>query len=412
MPLSDMQCRTAKSRSKSYKLFDSEGLYLEIMPSGTKYWRQKYRLHGTEKRISHGAYPAVTLSEAREKRSQAKKSVREGFDPILQRFERQQVAALAQDQTFKKVGMEWYDKQTGQWTARYSQSVKFRLEKYAFSEIGDYPINAIKPPMMLACLQKIEKTSPETTRRIKALCSHIFKYSIATGRSENDPTYGLEVALRKFRKGHYASITVDEFPEFLSKLFNYRDRISRQTFLALQLLLLTFVRTAELIEAKRSEFDLINKIWIIPSSRMKMGLAHMVPLSDQAAKIVHELLDMNRNSEYLFPGYSQPRKSMSKNTMLVAIKRMGYNGRMTGHGFRSLALGLLKEKLRYSHEVADRQLAHVPKNSVDRAYDRAQFLPQRIEMMQRYSDYIDEVYVDGIVKLHSLKMPIHTSTTK
>ncbi len=412
MPLSDMKCRTAKPRLKPYKLFDGEGLYLEVLPSGTKSWRQKYRLHGVEKRITHGVYPAVTLSEAREKRSGASKGLNEGTDPILQRLEQQQVAALAQQETFEKVALEWYNKQTGLWTARYSQSVKFRLEKYAFSEIGSYSVSRIKPPTMLACLQKIEKTSPETTRRIKALCSHVFKYAIATGRSEIDPTYGLEVALRKFRKGHYASITVDEFPEFLSKLFNYRDRLSRQTFLALQLLLLTFVRTAELIEAKRSEFDLENKMWIIPSTRMKMGLTHMVPLSDQAVKIIQELLSMHRNSEYLLPSYSQPRKPMCKNTMLVAIKRMGYNGRMTGHGFRSLALGLLKEKLGYSHEVADRQLAHVPKSSVDRAYDRAQFLPQRIDMMQRYSDYIDEVYVEGIVKLHSLKMPIQTSKSK
>lgn len=402
MSLSDMHCRTAKSRIKPYKLFDSEGLYLEVMPSGPKYWRQKYRLHGTEKRISHGLYPDVTLSEAREKRAQVKKHLKDGFDPVLLRLEQHQVAVLEQNETFEKVGLEWYQKQIGQWTDRYAQSVKFRLEKYAYSEIGSYPITKIKPPVMLACLQKIEKTSPETTRRIKALCSHIFKYAIATGRTENDPTYGLEVALKKFRKGHYASITVDEFPEFLSKLHNYRDRISRQTFLALQLLLLTFVRTAELIEAKRCEFDIENRMWVIPQERMKMGLPHMVPLSKQSIKIITELLELHRNSEYLFPSYSQPRKPMCKNTMLVAIKRMGYNGRMTGHGFRSLALGLLKEKLGFSHEIADRQLAHVPKSSVDRAYDRAQFLPQRVDMMQRYADYIDDVHMDTMLKQHSL----------
>lgn len=285
------------------------------MPSGTKSWRQKYRFHGTEKRISHGTYPAVTLSDAREKRAQAKKSLKEGFDPILLRLERQQTAALAQNVTFEKVALEWYSKQTHIWTARYSQSVKFRLEKYEFSELGDYPINSIKPPVMLACLQKIEKSSPETTRRIKALCSHIFKYAIATGRSENDPTYGLEAALSKFRKGHYASISVDEFPEFLTKMHNHRERLSRQTFLALQLLLLTFVRTAELIEARRSEFDLENKMWIIPATRMKMGLPHMVPLSDQAIRIVMELLQINRNSEYLLPSYSQPREPMCQKTL-------------------------------------------------------------------------------------------------
>lgn len=401
MCLSDMQCRTAKPKTKPYKLFDSEGLYLEVHPSGGKYWRQKYRIYGKEKRISHGTYPDVPLIEARQKRNEVKGDLQSGLDPVLVRLEKQQTAALAQAETFEKVAQEWFGKQVSHWTGRYSQSVKFRLEKYAFSEIGDYPIHMIKPPVMLSCLQKIEKKSPETTRRIKALCSHIFKYAIATGRAENDPTYGLEAALKKFRKGHYASITVDEFPAFLLRLHEYKDRISRKTFLATMALLLTMVRTAELIEAKRSEFDLQNKIWIIPPERMKMGLAHMVPLSTQMVKIIEELMGMCRNSEYLFPSYSKPRKPMSKNTILVAIKRMGYNGRMTGHGFRSLGLGLLKEKLGYSHEVADRQLAHVPKSSVDRAYDRAQFLPQRIEMMQRYSDYVDDVYVQEINKKYS-----------
>jgi len=409
MLLSDMQCRTAKPRSKPYKLFDGEGLYLEVMPSGAKYWRQKYRIHGKEKRISHGPYPEVPLMEARQRRRETKQDLRQGYDPTLLRLEKQQTARLAQAETFEKVALEWYSKQLGQWTARYAQSVKFRLEKYAFAEIGSYPINGIKPPVMLSCLQKIEKTSPETTRRVKALCSHIFKYAIATGRAEHDPTYGLESAMKKFRKGHYASITVDEFPEFLMSIHEYRDRISRQTFLALQLLLLTFVRTSELIEAKRSEFDLENKLWIIPKERMKMGLQHMVPLSNQSLKLIKELLEMNRNSEFLLPSYSQPRKPMCKNTMLVAIKRMGYNGRMTGHGFRSLALGLLKEKLGYSHEVADRQLAHVPKSSVDRAYDRAQFLPQRVEMMHRYADYIDTVYVQQIAKGHARSLDETTS---
>lgn len=387
-----MKCRTAQASHKPYKLFDGEGLYLYVLPSGAKYWRMKYRLFNKEKLLSLGIYPEVTLQEARKQKEIAREKISRNIDPVLVRLEKQQIARIAQSETFEKIANEWLERQFGIWTDRYMQSVKFRMKKYVFSEIGDYPIQTIKPLVMLSCLQKIEKTSPETTRRIKALCSHIFKYAIATGRTESDPTYGLEAALRKFRRGHYASISVDEFPMFLVKMHEYRDRISRQTFLALQLLMLTFVRTGELIESKRNEFDLDKRMWVIPPERMKMGLPHMVPLSIQAVVIIRELLEMHRNSEYLFPNYSNPRKPMSKNTTLVAIKRMGYNGRMTGHGFRSLALGLLKEKLEYAHEVADRQLAHVPKNSVDRAYDRATFLPKRMEMMQRYADYIDEVY--------------------
>lgn len=393
-----MQCKTAKPKDRPYKLYDGSGLYLEIRPSGIKSWRQKYVLLGKEKRIVHGLYPEVSLLEARQKSLDIKRGLKNNIDPSLIRIEQRQLAVFTQEQTFKKVADEWFDRQLHHWTPKYAQAVKFRLNKYAFNEIGHYPISKIKPPLMLACLQKIEKTSPETTRRVKALCSHIFRYGIATGRTELDPTYGLEAALKKFRKGHYAAISVDEFPEFIIKMHEFRDRISRQTFLALQMLLLTFVRTAELIEAKRCEFDLDNKTWIVPSERMKMGLPHVVPLSVQAIKIVRELLDMHRNSEYLFPSYCRPSKPMSKNTMLIAIKRMGYNGRMTGHGFRSLALGLLKEKLGYSHDVADRQLAHVPKNSVDRAYDRAKFLPQRVEMMQRYADFITQTFIDELAK--------------
>lgn len=394
MPLTDTQCAKAKQAKKTYRLFDQDGLFLEVLPTGTKSWRQKIRFAGCEHRVSHGRYPTISLKEARQKALDLKLAAQRGIDPILHFKEDVIAKQYSADATFKKVAEEWLSKQESQWTPRYMRSVRYRLDQYAFKEIGDLPIKQIRPTMVLACLQKIEVKSPETTRRVKALCSHIFKFGIATGRNETDPTYGLEAALRKFRKGHYASISVDEFPDFLMKVHDHRDRMAKQTFLALKLLMLTFVRTAELIEAKRTEFDLDNNIWIIPAERMKTRVPHMVPLSRQSKKIVEEMMAMHRNSEYLFPSYSRPRKPMSKNTILVAIKRMGYIGRMTGHGFRSLALGLLKEKLNFPHEVADRQLAHVPKSSVDRAYDRAKFLPQRIEMMQSYADYIDSVYIE------------------
>jgi len=393
-----MQCKTAERKPKPYKLFDSGGLYLEVMPSGSKCWRQKYRFHGKEKRISYGIYPDVTLIEAREKADAARKELREGRDPMLVRLEQQQTAAFAQAQIFEDVAREWHGKQTEQWSEKYVQAVLHHLEKYVFPDLGPYPLHVITPFIVLSCLQKIEKTNPEMTRRMKAIISHIYKYAIATGRAKTDSTYGLEAALKKFRRGHYASISVDEFPTFIVRLDEYRDRISRQTYLATRLLLLTLVRTQELIHAKWDEIDFEKSMWIIPGERMKMKLPHMVPLSRQALAHFQELREVNGHREYIFASYSKPRKPMSKNTVLVAIKRMGFMGRMTGHGFRSLGLGLLKEKLNYSHEIADRQLAHVPKNSVDRAYDRAQFLPQRIEMMQKYGDFIDGVYLSEMSK--------------
>jgi len=386
-----MTCQAAKPKFKPYKISDGEGLYLEVTPKGTKHWRLKYRLHGKEKRISIGAYPGVSIAEARKAKEEIKKEIRIGVDPVFKRLQAAQTHALNQRLDFKSMAMEWYEKQIPLWTPKHAEIIKHRFEKYVFPSLGNFPLADIKPMLMLSCLQKIERTAPDLSRRMKAACSHVFKYAIATGRAESDPTYGLEAALKKFKRGHYASISVDEFPEFLACLNNYERRVSRQTFLALKLLLLTFVRTCELVEARWEEINFEKAMWVIPAERMKMNLPHIVPLSQQSLAIFQELKELNPNREFIFPGYYNPRKHMNKNTMLVAIKRMGYNGKMTGHGFRSLALGILKEKLSYSHDIADRQLAHVPKSSVDRAYDRALFLPQRIKMMQEYADYIDKV---------------------
>lgn len=398
MALNDMQCRTAKPKIKPYKIFDSDGLYLHVMPNGAKYWRLKYYLLEKEKTMALGVYPEISLLQARNKKAEAREKVRQGLDPALLRQEELQTAAFAQAQTFEKMALEWHEQQVGHWSARHAQTVLYRLERYIFPEIGTYPLYAIKPVIMLACLRKIDKTAPEMSRRMKRIASHVFKYAIATGRAEGDPTYGLECALRKYKKGHYASITVDEFPEFLVKLYDCKTQVYRQTYLAIRLLMLTFVRTQELVEAKWSEIDFDKAMWVIPGERMKMGQTHMVPLSRQALEVLKELKEMNGHRVLVFPSVPRPRNPMCKNTMLQAIKRMGYRGKMTGHGFRSLALGLLKEKLGYPHHVADRQLAHVPKSSVDRAYDRAQFLPQRKEMMQAYADYIDEVYLNELKK--------------
>lgn len=397
MSLSDMQCRAAKPKDKSYKLADSEGLYLEVMPSGSKYWRLKYRFHGKEKRIALGVYPNVPLIEARQRKAEVKQELKKDIDPALSRLEKNQTSSYANSQTFGLVAMEWYGTNLDHWDPRYAKTVLHRLEKYVFIEIGNYPINMLKPLILLSCLQKIEKTAPEMARRVKQLCSHIFKYAIVTNRIEHDVTYGLEVALKKFKRGHFASISVDELPEFLNTLHNHKARLSRQTYLAIRLLFLTFVRTSELVEAKWAEIDFDKAMWIIPAERMKMGSEHLVPLSRQSIQILLELKNMNGKREFVFPSIPRPKQSMSKGTILMALKRMGYKNRMTGHGFRSLALGVLKEKLQIPHEIADRQLAHVPKSSNDRAYDRAKYMPQRTVMMQEYADYLDEVYVQILI---------------
>ncbi|GAB4002124.1 tyrosine-type recombinase/integrase [Spirosoma daeguense] len=355
-------------------------------------------MHGKEKRISIGIYPQVSLLIARQEKERIKRELRNGLDPLLVKIEKKQTAAFESAQTFELIAREWYGKGLESWNPRYAQTVLHRLEKYTFCEIGRFPMNALKPLIILSCLQKIEKTAPEMARRVKQLISHVCRYAIVTGRSEIDPTIGLETALKKYKKGHFASIDIDELPKFLIALHDHKARLYRQTYLAIRLMFLTFVRTGELIEAQWSEVDFDKGLWTVPAERMKMRSPHLVPLSKQALAILLELKDLNGHREHIFPSLPRPRKPMSKGTILVALKRMGYSNRMTGHGFRALALGILKEKLEFSHDVADRQLAHVPKNSTDRAYDRARFLPQRNVMMQRYADYLDMVYIQELAK--------------
>lgn len=401
MPLFDRQCQAAKPKLKPYKLSDFEGLYLEVMPSGSKYWRLKYRLQGKEKRISLGIYPTVSLTAAREKKLKIKDELRSGVNPLLSRLENEQTAAFASSQTFESIAREWHDKQIETWNPRYAQTVLHRLEKYLFGDIGSYPVRMIKPQIILNCLQKIEKTGPEMARRIRQYCRFIFLYAIATGRLEQDPSHGLEYALKKYKKGHFASITVDEVPKLLLDMNDHMAKLNRQTYLCIRLLFLTFIRTSELIKAEWSEINFENSLWTIPAERMKMKQPHLIPLCRQAVKILLELKELNGNRQYVFPSIPRPKKHMSNGTILVALGRMGYKNRMTGHGFRSLAMGVLKEKLGYTHDVVDRQLAHAPKNNNDKAYDRATFLPQRIEMMQRYGDYLDKVYLAELSKRYS-----------
>ncbi len=392
MPLSDKQCHAAKPKIKPYKLADFEGLYLEIWPSGAKYWRLKYRLHGKEKRISLGIYPTVSLHEARQKKLAVKNEIKTGVNPVLSRLEHKQIQAFVSAQTFEEVAREWHTKQIEIWEPKHGQTVLHRLEKYLFPHLGNYPAKAIKSITILSCLQKIEKTAPEMARRLKQYCHHIFTYAIVTGRVDNDPTYGLGHALKKYKKKHFASLDIDRLPTFLKDLTSYSSHLRRQTYLAIKIMMLTFLRTAELIGGKWDEIDFEKSLWIIPAQRMKMKRPHVVPLSKQAVDILLELKEMNINGDYIFPSVkAKRRQTMSKGTILVALKRMGYNGQMTGHGFRALAMGILKEKLGYQHDVVDRQLAHAPKSGNDRAYDRSTFLPQRIEMMQRFADYIDSI---------------------
>lgn len=393
MPLNDLQCRNAIPKPKPYKLFDGGGMYLEVTPKGNRYWRLKYRFLGKEKRISLGVYPQVGLAAARAKRDSVKQSLNDYVDPYVFKQEEIRLAKLKAAETFEIIGREWYERHCKDLSKKHAENIKYRLERDVYPKIGRYPIAKLTAPIIYSCMQKVEdRGAGETARRVKQMCSQIFRYAVRKGYAERDVTVDLRGALKKRHKEHFATITPDEVPKLVKALYQNDARLYKQTILSMRLMLLTFVRTSELINARWEEFNLDKGEWHIPAHRMKMRNAHFVPLSKQAIAILRELQEMNGKREHVFPSLAKPGKTMSNATILNGLKRLGYKtGTMTGHGFRALAMTTLKEKRKYPHEVIDRQLAHKPKSSVDQAYDRTTFIPERIEMMQNWADYLDEL---------------------
>lgn len=396
MKLNDKLCKNAQPfppPSKSpRKLADGHGLYLWVMPNGAKYWRFKYKVKGKEKIVAIGVYPEISLKEAREKRAELRRMRSDGFDPILELKKQKVSAAQDLENSFEAVAMEWYDNRKDIWTPRYAKEIIVRLKNDIFPEIGSLPIKEIEPPMLLEVIRKIERRGAyDLAKRQLQKCGEIFRYAIACGKATRDPSQDIKAGLKQVKKEHFASIDIKELPEFLRVLDRNDARLYRVTRNALNLIMLTFVRTSELIQARWEEIDFDRAIWIIPAERMKMGREHLVPLSCQAIEILRDQQEISSHRELVFPSNVKPQKAISNNTILGALKRLGYQGRMTGHGFRSLAMSGIKQELGYRHEVPDRQLAHVPANKIDKAYDRAEFLDERIKMMQEWADYIDSV---------------------
>lgn len=384
--------RNAKPKQKVYRQFDERGLYLEVMPNGSKYWRMKYRFNGKDKRIAFGVYPEVSLAEARDKRDVARKLVSAGTDPSFARKEEKRQRVLRSIHTFEAVARTWHTAHAVKWGPFYSATIIRRLENDIFPYIGSRPIAEISPLELLETIKRIEtRGAHELARRGMRLCGQIYKYAIPNGLAERNPAADLSGALAPYKKKHFAALDVKELPGFVQALERNDARLYQQTRNAVRLLMLTFTRTRELIEATWDEFDLEEGIWEIPAERMKMRKAHSVPLSRQAIEILKAQKEMAGKWKWVFPNQVRPVTSMSNNTILFAIGRLGYKGVMTGHGFRALAMTTIKEKLGYRHEVVDRQLAHAHRNSVDAAYDRAQFLDERKKMMQEWSDYIDAI---------------------
>lgn len=397
--LTEMQVRNAKRKDKAYKLYDGGGLYLHVLPTGSRIWRLKFRqFDGKENLLTFGPYPEITLQDAREKRLEARRLMLQGIDPAKYRDDAKRLTAERLRNTFEKIAREWYANKVPTWSDRTAKNMIVRLEADIFPSIGSRPITELKHREIIDALRKIEERgATEIAKRLKAVCSQIFSYAIQCGLAERNLVADMRDVLKSRRASHFAAIDADELPTFLASLERNEARMFEPTRIAMRLMLLVFVRTSELIETPWSEIDLDKGEWIIPWQRMKRGKLtvnpdttnHHVCLSLQAFTLLRELHAITGGSKYLFPNQRDPKKPISNNTLLVVLERMGYKGRMTGHGFRALAMSTIKERLGYRHEVVDRQLAHAPRDKVASAYDRAQFLAERRKMMQDWADYID-----------------------
>lgn len=387
MPLTDITCKNAQPEAKPRKIADGGGLYLEVMPNGRKYWRMKYRFSGKEKRLAFGVYPEVTLAEARDHRTEARKVLAAGNDPGETKKEAKRLTALKAANNLEAIAREWHKQHEHEWAKHYARDVINRLETHIFPKLGNRPIADIAATEILSVLRVIEKSGAlDMAQRMMQTCGQVYRYAIAAGYTHHNPVADLRGALKTPVRKNHAHLKADELPEYLQKLEAYDG--DPQTKLALKLLLLTFVRTTELRGALWQEVNFDKAEWRIPASRMKMKDPHIVPLSTQAIAVLRELQKHSGNREHVFPNQQRPTKCMSENTMLFALYRMGYHSRATGHGFRATASTILYEN-GYTEDLVERQLAHAKRNKVRAAYDHAQFIEPRRKMMQWWADYIE-----------------------
>jgi integrase len=369
-------------------------MYLEISPTGGKWWRFKYRIDGKEKRISLGVYPDVGLADARDKREAASKLVAAGIDPTEHRKAEKVALEESTENTFEAISREWFRLFSKPWAAGHADKIIRRLELNVFPWIGTRPIKAITAPELLTVLRRMEsRGANETAHRALQVCGRVFRFAVATGRAERDPSRDLSGALAPTKEKHLASITdPQEVGALLRAIDSYEG--AWITRCALRLSPLVFVRPGELRAAQWAEFDFEKAEWRIPATRMKMRVQHIVPLSIQAIAVLRDLQPLTGRFAFAFPGVRSRFRPMSENTITAALRRMGYSGQdMTGHGFRSMASTLLNEQ-GWNRDAIERQLAHGERDAVRAAYNYAQHLPERRKMMQAWGDYLDQLKAD------------------
>ncbi len=393
MALTEVQVRKAKSRDRAYKLADEKGLYLLVDANGRRYWRFKYRYLKKEKLLALGVYPEIGLGEARKKRDVARLILDAGNDPSQERKHEKRAKLIRAENTFEAVAREWHaERRIGRWGGKpwvkgHADRVLVSLEQNIFREIGHRPIAELSAAEILHAVRVVEKRGAlETARRVMQRIGSIFRYAIVTKRATYNPVPDLREGIATPVQKHYASLSEKDLPDFLRRLASYDGQAL--TRIGLELILLTFVRTVELRGAKMGEFDFDKAEWRIPAERMKMKRLHIVPLSTQAIALLREALSISGDRLFVFPNQSNPAKPMSENTLLYAVYRLGYHQRTTVHGLRATASTILNE-MGYRADVIERQLAHGETDSVRDAYNHAEYLPERRQMMQHWADMLD-----------------------
>ena len=389
MPLTDTKIRNAKPKDKQYKLFDRDGLFMIVTPPGGKWWRFKYRFGGKEKLLSLGTYPKVGLAKARTRRDRAREQVADSIDPSQAR-KAFKAAKANNENSFEVVAREWHAKFMATWTLGHAAMIIRRLDLNVFPWIGERPIIDIKAPELLMVLRRIESRGAlETAHRVRIICGQVFRYAIATGRAERDPSADLRGALPPVKPKHFSAITdPKKIAGLLRAIDGYQG--SFVTKCALRLAPLLFVRPGELRKMEWEEIDLESGEWNIPAEKMKTRQPHLVPLAHQSSEILRELQPLTGAGRYVFPSPRTPKRPMSNNGVLSALRRMGFEkDEMSGHGFRAMARTVLDEVLQVRPDFIEHQLAHAVRDPNGRAYNRTAHLSERRKVMQTWADYLD-----------------------
>jgi integrase len=401
--LTDIACKTAKPQSKNYKMRDGRGLYLFVMKAGGKSWRYDYKVKRPDESYKNGtyvfgSYPDLSLAEARQSHNEARQLVSQGIDPHEHKKDQERTDRQSRALTFADVAQEWLAKRKGEIKAKTHIDIVKRLERDVLPVIGGISMVKLNSIDILDMLKKIEaRGAYEMANRARQTCSQVLMYAVAIGKADRDFTVDIKGALVKKKTKHQPALAPHEIAEFLTALERNEARLYPQTRYAIEMLMLTFVRPIELASAEWAEFDLKDKLWVIPAEKMKMEFDHVVPLSDRVLKILHDLRLMNGSKKYVFGNVQDPKKHMSRDTLSKAVRSLGFQGRHSAHGFRAMARTTIREKLNWDKEVIERQLSHAPSGSLGRAYDRTQFIDQRKVMMQEWAEYLDTIGHDRTV---------------